>query len=59
MAKEPGASVSSATDFYICLTELALDEEYSVFGMVVKGMSVADKIVQDDKIMLATLRTQE
>ena len=59
MAKEPGASVSSATDFYICLTELALDEEYSVFGMVVKGMSVADKIVQDDKITLATLRTQE
>ena len=59
MAKEPGASVSSATDFYICLTELVLDEEYSVFGMVVKGMSVADKIVQDDKITLATLRTQE
>ena len=59
MAKEPGASVSSAIDFYICLTELALDEEYSVFGMVVKGMSVADKIVQDDKITLATLRTQE
>ena len=59
MAKEPGASVSSATDFYICLTELALDEEYSVFGKVIKGMSVADKIVQDDKITLATLRTQE
>ena len=58
MAKEPGASVSSATDFYICLTELVLDEEFSVFGTVVKGMSVADKIVQDDKITLATLRAE-
>jgi len=58
MAKESGASVSSATDFYICLTELVLDEEFSVFGTVVKGMSVADKIVQDDKITLATLRAE-
>ncbi len=59
MAKEAGASVSSATDFYICLTELVLDEEYSVFGTVVKGMGVADKIVQGDKITLATLRTED
>ena len=59
MAKEAGASVSSATDFYICLTELVLDEEYSVFGTVVKGMGVADKIVQGDMITLATLRTED
>jgi len=41
------------------LTELVLDEEYSVFGTVVKGMGVADKIVQGDKITLATLRTED
>ena len=58
MAKGTGASVSSATDFYICLTELVLEEKSSIFGMVVKGMDVADKIVKGDKITLATIRTE-
>ena len=57
MAKEDGASVSDASDFYICLRDFPdLDGNYTVYGQVIKGMDVADRIVQGDKIIATTLQ---
>ena len=58
MAKEEGASVSDASEFYICLRDLPdLDGDYTVFGKVIKGIEISDQIAQGDKITQATIRT--
>jgi len=58
MAKEEGASVSDASEFYICLRDLPdLDGGYTVFGKVIKGIEITDRIAQGDKITKATIRT--
>ena len=58
MAKEEGTSVSDASEFYICLRDLPdLDGDYTVFGKVIKGIEITDRIAQGDKITKATIRT--
>ena len=57
MAKEEGATVSDASDFYICLRDFPdLDGNYTVFGQVTKGMAVADRIIKGDKITTTTIQ---
>ena len=56
MAKEPGANVSDGDEFFICKDAIALDEDYTMLGKVIKGLDVLDKIIQDDKIVNITIR---
>ena len=59
MAKEEGASVSYASEFFICRDESILDSEYTIFGNVISGMDVVDTIAQDDVITNITIRNKE
>ncbi len=59
MAKEEGASVSYASEFFICRDETILDSEYAIFGNVISGMEVVDSIAQDDVITNITIRNKE
>ena len=59
MAKEEGASVSYASEFFICRDSTILDSEYTIFGNVTSGMDVVDSIEQDDAIMNITIRSKE
>ncbi|MCZ6679124.1 MAG: peptidylprolyl isomerase [Candidatus Poribacteria bacterium] len=56
MAKETGATVADASEFFICLDTLELDSEFTMFGKVTKGFDVIDSIKQGDKILTVTLR---
>ena len=58
MAKEEGASVSYASEFFICRDETILDSEYTIFGNVTSGMDVVDSIQQDDVITNITIRSK-
>ncbi len=50
---------SSGSQFYICLEpQPFLDGKYTVFGGVVEGMDVVDKIRKGDHIKKATLATE-
>lgn len=51
-----GVAESHASEFYICLTELEPVGDYAVFGKVVKGLDVLDKIEPDDKITTISIR---
>ncbi len=45
---------SAGSQFYICVNPVHfLDGNYAVFGYVIKGLDVADKLVQGDKITKA------
>ena len=59
MAKEEGASVSYASEFFICRGEAVLDSNYTIFGKVISGMDVVDKIMAEDAITNITLRQKE
>ena len=59
MAKEEGASVSYASEFFICRDETILDSEYTIFGNVISGMDVVDSIAQDDVITNISIRNKE
>ena len=59
MAKEEGASVSYASEFFICRDSTILDSEYTIFGNVISGMDVVDSIEQDDAITNITIRSKE
>ena len=59
MAKEEGASVSYASEFFICRDSTILDSEYTIFGNVTSGMDVVDNIVVDDVITNITIRNKE
>lgn len=49
---------SAGSQFYICVDAVHfLDGNYAVFGQVIKGLNVADKLVQGDKILTATVAT--
>ncbi len=55
-ARQNGDLDSATTQFYISLTRLAhLDSQYTVFGNVIRGLDVLDKIKQDDKIITLAL----
>ena len=59
MAKEEGASVSYASEFFICRDSTILDSDYTIFGNVTSGMDVVDAIVVDDVITNITIRNKE
>ena len=59
MAKEPGASVSDAGEFFICKDAIALDEDYTTLGKVIKGLDVLDSIEKGDKIVNITIRERD
>lgn len=50
---------SHASEFYICLDTLETDEPHTIFGRVINGIDVLDKIEQNDKIVSAALRSKE
>lgn len=56
MAKEAGASVADASQFFICRDTTLVDSDYTVFGTVISGIDVVDKIVKDDAITNITIR---
>ncbi len=48
---------SADSQFYMCLSRLEhLDGKYTIFGQVVEGLDVLDKIKQGDKIVSFTLK---
>jgi cyclophilin family peptidyl-prolyl cis-trans isomerase len=56
LARQNGDLNSATTQFYIALTRLPhLDSKYTVFGKVIKGMDVLDKIRPNDKIITLAL----
>ena len=59
MAKEEGASVSYASEFFICRGDAILDSEYTIFGNVISGMDVVDSITVGDVITNITIRDKE
>ena len=59
MAKEPGANVSDADEFFICKDAIALDEDYTILGKVIKGLEVLDTIERHDKIVNITIRERD
>ncbi len=59
MAKEEGASVSFASEFFICRDSTILDSDYTIFGNVISGMDVVDNIAVDDVITNITIRNKE
>ena len=59
MAKEEGASVSYASEFFICRGDAILDSDYTIFGNVISGMEVVDGIAVGDAITNITIRDKE
>ena len=50
---------SSGSQFYVCLEpQPSLDNGYTIFGGVVKGMDVVDKIQRGDHMKKVTLSTE-
>ncbi len=51
-----GSPDSAGSQFYICVNPVHfLDGNYAVFGQVIKGLDVADKLQQGDKMTKVTL----
>jgi cyclophilin family peptidyl-prolyl cis-trans isomerase len=47
---------SASSQFYICNCAIPqLDGEYAVFGKVIKGLDVANRIQKGDKIITVTV----
>jgi len=56
MARKIDDINSSDSQFYIALTTLPhLDGKYTVFGQVIAGLNILDKIQKDDKILSVVL----
>lgn len=59
MARFPKNPNSGSCQFYITLQpQPRLDHQYSIFGGVLKGMDVVQKIQKDDKMTTVSLREQ-
>lgn len=57
LARDPKDPDSADSQFYITLTTLThLDSNYTVFGQVVEGLDLLDKISLNDKIITASLQ---
>ena len=57
----PGKPDSAGSQFFICVTDqLSLDGQYSVFGRVVEGIEVVQKIseIPADEKTIATERVE-
>ncbi len=51
-ARRQGNPDSGGSQFFICVTDVpSLDKQYTVFGEVISGMDVADKIVNQPRDM--------
>jgi len=49
---------SAGSQFYICVNPVPfLDGNYAVFGHVIKGLDIADKLVQGDKMTKVYMST--
>ncbi len=59
MAKEEGATVADASEFFICRDTIIVNSDYTVFGKVTSGMDVVDTIVIDDAIINITIRDKD
>ncbi|MYA69602.1 peptidylprolyl isomerase [Candidatus Poribacteria bacterium] len=59
MAKEEGATVSYASEFFICRDSTILDSDYTIFGNVTSGLDVVDNIAVGDVITNITIRNKE
>ncbi|MDE0014555.1 MAG: peptidylprolyl isomerase [Candidatus Poribacteria bacterium] len=59
MAKEEGATVSYASEFFICRDSTILDSDYTIFGNVTSGLDVVDNIAVGDVITNITIRSKE
>lgn len=56
MARRADDRNSAGSQFYIVKEEAhSLNREYAIFGKVVEGMDVVDKLVKDDKIVSVTV----
>lgn len=50
MAREPGDNDSAGSQFFICVSDTPnLDGQYTIFGHVVAGLDVVDRIVSGEK----------
>ena len=47
---------TNTSQFFVCLQDVSLPHKYTIFGKVVKGMDVVDKIKQGDVIEKATVK---
>lgn len=55
VARGPDINVSNDTQFFITKTDSShLNQQYTNFGMVTKGLEVVDKITRGDKILSIT-----
>lgn len=60
MARKPDDLDSATSQFYILKADApSLDGQYAVFGRVVSGMDVVDKLTTQDKILRATVETAQ
>lgn len=58
MVKIPGAAESDASQFFICLDKVEVDEQPTIFGKVTKGIEVLNQIAQGDKILKIAIRAK-
>ena len=56
MAKKEGATVSDGDEFFICKDAIALDEDHTTLGKVIKGLDILDTIEAGEKIVNITIR---
>ena len=59
MARSQDDPNSASSQFYICLGDAKfLDGDYAVFGQVIAGQDVAEKITKGDKMVKVTIGTE-
>jgi peptidyl-prolyl cis-trans isomerase B (cyclophilin B) len=50
---------SATSQFYICLGEAKfLDNKYAIFGQVIEGQDIAEKIIKGDKMIKVTIGSE-
>ncbi len=59
MITEEGSDVADGDEFMICKETIALDEDWTILGKVIKGLEVLDSIEKNDKIVNITIRERD